>query len=120
LKGDGLSNLPLLLQNIIKNKVKQSKTDNKYLLKVGLYPKLCELLCDTSVDSLNNRSLKPIIRSFLLKHIKHFGKDYLKIFSRVQNEIRDIHQSYMLEFYIDQKKEENKANRKKERQRTSL
>jgi len=44
----------------------------------------------------------------------------MKRLSRVINEIRDIHQSYMLEFYQDQQKEKSKANRKKEHQRKSL
>jgi len=108
-----LSNLPLSLQEIMKNKVKQNKTNNKYLLKVGLYPELYELLCNTSLDSLNKRLPQQAIHSFLVKHIKFAKNDYMKLYYGVANEIRDIHQSYMLEFYKDSEKADSKANRKK-------
>jgi hypothetical protein len=120
LEDDGWSNLPILLQEIIQNKVKQNETSNKYLLKVGLYPAICKLLCDTSLDSLNYQSIRKEIRPLFLNHVVHNQKNGSRIFSRLLDQIRDIHQSYMLEFYKDQDKEESKANRKKQHQRKSL
>jgi len=117
---DSLCNLPILLQDIIKNKIKQSKTNNKYLLKVGLYPAICKLLCDTSLDSLTYHSIQKEIRPFFSKYVNYNQKNYMRRLSNVANEIRDIHQLYMLEFYKDQQKEESKANRKKQHQRKSL
>jgi len=117
---EDLSDLPLLLQDIIKNKVKENKTDNKYLLEIGLHPAICKLLCNTSVDSLKTREIQQAIRPFISKNIKTTRTTYMKILFHITNEIRDIHQSYLLQFNKAQQKEENKTNRKKEAQRKSL
>ncbi len=119
-QGDDLACLPPVLQDIIRNKVKQSDKDKTYLLKIGLYPSLCEFFCNTSSDPKDCLLTPGHIRPLISKSLRSNGTMYKKIAFHMRKDIREIRKLYMLEVAQSQEKKDSTAKKKKENQRTSI
>ncbi len=119
-QGDDLACLPPVLQDIIRNKVKQSDTDKKYLLKIGLYPSLCEFLCNTSSDPKDCLLRLGDFRPLISKRHKSNGRAYKTKAYHMSNDICEIRQLYKLEIAQSQEKKDSTPKKKKEKQRTII
>ena len=73
-------NCPESLQSIIRTNVRTHQPRRNYLLRVGLYPTLCEFLCDRSPDSYYRRPSGLALREFIRTHAPQTSKARKKRF----------------------------------------
>jgi hypothetical protein len=95
-----MARLPLVLRNVIQNKVKRKKA-KAYLLEIPRYPALCEYLRDRSSTSFDHRPSELQVRPLIENHISKNLVSDAKIRMRLRDELREIHRSYLRTFMID-------------------
>ncbi|CAF1196646.1 unnamed protein product [Rotaria sordida] len=100
--------LPVILQDIIRQKAKKNNNARSYLLNIPLYPALCEFLCDKSYTSFNRRPSGTQIRPLIENHLSQNLANDAKIRMRLCDELREIHRSYMRTFMTDPHASRNK------------
>ncbi|CAF3907349.1 unnamed protein product [Rotaria sordida] len=97
-KDDETTCLPVILQNIIRQKAKKNNNAKSYLLQIPRYPALCEFLCDKSHTSFNRRPSGAQVRSLIVNHLSQHLANDVKMRMRLCDELREIHRSYMRTF----------------------
>lgn len=104
---NGMSRLPLVLQNIIRRKARNRRNPKPYLLEIPRYPALCEYLRDKSTKSFDSRTTDVEIRPFVEQHISKILATDKKQRMRIRDELREIHRSYLRTFMNDPHKSTN-------------
>jgi len=110
---DDNGRLPESLQKVIRTKLQTHHRHRNYLLRIGLYPILCQYLSDCSPSSFYKVLTKPELKDFLQNQVYKTTKLRKKLYERVAEEMKEIHQNYLLQFMEKPVEEETIGQRKR-------
>lgn len=110
---DDNGRLPESLQKIIRTKLQTHHRHRNYLLRIGLYPILCQYLSDGSPSSFYKVLKKPELKDFVQNQVYKTTKLRKKLYERIAEEMKEIHQNYLLQFMEKPAEEETIGQRKR-------
>ena len=105
--------LPEELKILIRQQIEKDPSNNQYLLKLGSYPVVCRYLRNSLPDSFYSNLISQHLRPLIINEIPSERSEYSKTFLRVRQQLRELHQTYLLQFIDNPDQEDTIAIRKR-------